>query len=390
MFKSKRIFALALTFSLILCVVSFSTLAAEPVKLVIDGKTIACEVPPDLENGTTFVPIRVVTETLGAEVDYDSATRNVTVKTSLHVLIFTIGSKDYTVNGVKKTLLAAPRLKDNRTMMPIRALSESIGATVGYVESTRTATVDYFSKMTGSLKISGSTTVQPIATAAAEALKAMSSGLAIDVAGGGSGAGINEATEGSVNIGMSSSALKPEQAEALSKFVIAYDGVAIIVNNDNPVKNLSKEQAQKVFTGEIKNWKDVGGNDAPILVQTRETGSGTLATLEDLLLGKGVEVVGSATPHNSTALLQQEVAKSKNAIGFISSGYVDGTIKALTIGNIAPTMANIKSNTYPICRELILVTKGAPGALAATYIDYLRSEAGQSIVAKEKYIRIDE
>jgi phosphate transport system substrate-binding protein len=395
MLKSKRLIAMLLTLIMLVCLVPMTAAAEVRMNLVIDGKTIVCEVPPYAEAGTTFVPLRVATEALGATVTWSNSTQTATIKTTLYEVKFTIGSKNYTVNGqTRPPLTAAPALKPipggttSATMIPIRALSEALGAKVEWVRSTNTAKIDYFSTMNGSLKISGSTTVQPICEGAVSVLRSMNSGLSISVAGGGSGTGINEATNGTVNIGMSSSAVSAEQRAVLNVYVIAHDGIAIIVNNNNAVRNLTKEQAQKIFTGEIKNWKDVGGADAPILVQTRETGSGTLSALEDLLLGKGVSVIGTATPHNSTALLQQAVAAERNAIGFISSGYVDSTVRALTIGNVAPTVGNIKNGTYPICRDLVLVTRGTPGALAAMYIDFLMSDAGQKVVTDEKFMGI--
>ena len=391
--KSKRLVSLFLSMVLILCVIPFSASAAD-IKLIIDGKTVASDVAPVVKSGTTLVPVRVATENLGAIVTWNANTRTATIKTAIYTVEFVINSTTYKVNGVSKTLNIAPELIGGRTMVPIRALSEAIGATVDYNAAANTATINYFADMSGSLKVSGSTTVQPIATAAADKLLADNTSLSISVAGGGSGAGIKEAAEGSVNIGMSSRELTSEEKASLNEFVIAHDGIAIIVHPSNGVKNLTKDQAKKIFTGEIKNWKDVGGKDAPILVQTRETGSGTLATLEELLLGKDTDgkqltVVSTATPHNSTTLLKQAVAKSENAVGFISIGFVDNTVKSLSIGNIAPTIANITSGNYPISRNLLVVTKGTPGALAARYIDYLRSDACQKdIVEKEGYISI--
>ncbi len=210
-------------------------------------------------------------------------------------MVFSIGSKTYTVNGASKTLDVAPKIVNDRTMIPLRALSEAIGAAVSYDSSSHTAIVNYFTQMTGSIKISGSTTLQPIAQAAADKLLSMNSGLAISVAGGGSGAGIKETTSGANNIGMSSRDLTSEESAVLGEYVVANDGIALIVNPANPVKNLTKEQAEKIFLGEIKNWKEVGGNDAPILsIPVKRFG--TLATLSEMLLEKE-PVVSTAKPH---------------------------------------------------------------------------------------------
>jgi phosphate transport system substrate-binding protein len=310
------------------------------------------------------------------------------VKTAGYTIVFTLGSKTYTVNGASKTLLVAAQAMNGRTMIPLRALAESIGADVNYNASTKTAVINYFTKMSGSIKISGSTTVQPIAQAAADKLLAANSGLTISVAGGGSGTGIKETISGANNIGMSSRALTADESATLTKFVIANDGIALVVNTANKVKNLTREQAEQIFRGEITNWSDVGGDNAPILVQTRETGSGTLATLEELLLEKE-HVVSTATPHASNALLKQAVAAEKNAIGFISVGYVDSTVKTLTLGNIAPTAETVSGGSYALSRSLYVFTSGMPAGTNAMFIDYLKSEACQSdIISAEGYIPI--
>ncbi|MPN19081.1 Phosphate-binding protein PstS 1 [bioreactor metagenome] len=169
---------------------------------------------------------------------------------------------------------------------------------------------------------------------------------------------------------------------------MANDGIALIANTQNSVKNVTKEQAEKIFLGEITNWKDVGGSDAPILVQTRETGSGTLATLEEMLLEKK-KVVSTATPHASSALIKQAVAASANTVGFDSIGYVDSSVKVISINNITPTAETVKSGSYLLGRSLYVFTKGTPTGDFAKFIDYLKSEDCQkNIVVQEGYISI--
>lgn len=382
----------SLLFVLVALVVLSATITASAatIDLVIDGKKVESDVAPYLdETNTTLVPLRVISETLGADVSWDQAKQQATVETAAYKVVFTIGSRNFTVNGATKTSVGPAKLVNNRTMVPIRAFSEAIGADVNYIASTHTATVDYFTKMTGTLKISGSTTVQPIVQAAADNLVKDNSGLSITVAGGGSGAGMKDAMAGTVNIGMSSRDLKPEELAVLSEYEVALDAIAIIVHPDNKVKNLTKDQAAKIMLGEIKNWKDVGGDDAPIFVQSRETGSGTRATLEEMLLDK-VSVVATATSHTSTSLLKQAVAKEKNSIGYVSLGFVDNTVKALSLDNIEAKNTTVYNKTYPLSRALYVATKGTPSKTAAMFIDYLKSSACQNdIVAKEGYIPLD-
>lgn len=384
----KRLIALALTAAATLALLVPAASAASPINLLIDGKKIIPTVDPVVESGTTLVPLRVISETLGADVTWEQSTQQATIKTAAYTVVFTLGSKNYTVNGATKSLLLAPRAVNGSTLVPIRAFSESIGATVNYNSATNTASVDYFTKMSGSLKISGSTTLQPIAQGAADKLMKMNSGLSITVSGGGSGTGIKDATAGTVNIGMSSRELTADEMKALGVYPVANDGIAIIVNPNNPVKNLTKDQASKIFLGEIKNWKDVGGNDAPIVVMTRETGSGTRATLEEMILSKK-SVVERATPFASSTLIKQAVAKDKNAIGFDSIGFVDSTVKAVSLDGKSATSATVISGSYGMGRQLFCLTKGDASGLSAIFIDYLKSQDCQdNIVIKEGYVKL--
>jgi phosphate transport system substrate-binding protein len=387
MLKLKKIMSVILISTLILTVSPFAVSAAD-LTLKIDGKVVTSDVAPLIKDGRTLVPIRIIAETLGADVDWNPSKQEVVITTAANKIMFTIGSKNYTVNGAGKTLDVAAEIISSRTMVPLRAVSEAIGAQINFDEKTTTVTVNYFTAMSGSVKITGSTTVQPIAQAAADKLNGMNSGLTISVAGGGSGAGVNDTIAGTNNLGMSSRELTKEEAEQINDIVIANDGIAIIVNPENPVKNLSSDQAAKIFLGEIKNWKDVGGNDAPILVQTRETGSGTRTTFEELLLSKTL-VVETATPHTSSELIKQAVAREKNAVGFDSIGFVDSTVKTVSLDNIAPTAETVKSGSYKMGRSLFMLTNGAPTGVSGMFIDYLKTlDCQDNIVVKEGYISI--
>jgi len=363
--------------------------AASPITIKIDGAAVSTETAPVVDNGTTLVPVRVITEYLGADNSWNATKKQATIKTAANTVVFTIGSKNYTINGSTKTLSAAPKIINGTTMIPLRALAEGIGANVSYNPTTKIAAIDYFSTLTGSIKISGSTTLLHIAQAAADKLITMNKGLTIAVAGGGSGAGIKDTISKANNIGMSSRVLTADESTALRQFVVANDGIALIINPSNPVKNLTKEQAAKIFLGEIKNWKDVGGKDAPILVQTRETGSGTLSTLSELLLEKKA-VIATATPYASSALIKKAVSSNANAIGFDSIGYADASIKVVPIDNIKPSAETVKSGSYLLSRSLRVLTKETPDGVYAKYIDYLKSNACQKdIVIKEGYISIN-
>ncbi|MDR1440423.1 MAG: substrate-binding domain-containing protein [Clostridiales bacterium] len=390
--KKRRFLPAALGAAIALSAVAgagFASSAAGGVAIEIDGAAVRSDTAPVVKSGTTLVPVRVITETLGAAVSWDQAKQAATIETAGYSVVFTIGSTTYTVNGAPKTLLAAPEIVNDRTMVPIRALAESIGADVSYDGAANKAIVKYFSKASGSIKVSGSTTVLPIMQAAADRLIAKSGGaLSIAVAGGGSGAGVNDTIAGANNVGMSSRDLTADELATLNPVAVASDGIAIIVHPGNPVANLTKEQAAGIFRGEIRNWQDVGGNNAPIFVQTRETGSGTLATLEEMLLDKD-PVVETATPFTSSALIKQAVAASENAIGFDSIGYVDSTVKAVSLEGVAVNVDTVKNATYPLSRSLYVFTAGRAAGANAVLIDYLRTlEVQNEIVSKEGYIAI--
>ena len=386
----KKIFALALVMSMIIMMVPAVSVSAaeETITLTIDGVKQSPPVAPVFQNGTAYVSIKFVGETLGANYSWSQSKKQATIKTTANTLVFTVDSKTYALNGVNKTLSQPVKSIGGSTMVPLAAF-EAMGAKISYNSSTRTASINYFSTMAGTIKVSGSTTVQPIAQAAADKLMKMNKDLSITVSGGGSGTGINDAVAGTVNIGMSSREFRETEMKTLNTYAVANDAIAIIVHPDNPVTNLTKEQAQKIFMGEIKNWRDVGGNNAPILVQTRETGSGTLTTLIDLLLGSGNSVVETATPFTSSTLIKQAVAKDKNAIGFDSIGFVDKTVKAVSLDGKNATPKTVINKTYGMGRSLYVCTKGKAAGVNAMFIDYLKSaDCQNSIVEKEGYVKL--
>jgi len=382
----KKILALALIVTMAMTM--GSSLFAADITLIVDGVRQNPSVAPVVENGATLVPLRLISESLGADVSWNGASNQATIETAGYTVVFTIDSTSYTVNGAAKTLTSPAKLINGSTMVPIRAFAESIGAKVDYNAAANIAAVDYFTTMTGTLVVNGSTTLQPIAQAAADKLMALNSGLSISVAGGGSGTGIKDAAAGTVNIGMSSRELTADELKDLKAFPVANDGIAVIVHPDNPVTNLTAEQAAKLFLGEIKDWADVGGTKAAVMVQTRETGSGTRATLEEMILNKE-SVVERATPHTSSALIKQAVAADKNAIGFDSIGFVDKTVKAVSLNGVNATAATVIGGQYVMGRQLFCCTKGRPTGLAAMFIDYLKSaECQNTIVENEGYVKL--
>ena len=388
----KKLLPLLIALTLVLGMMP--SFAATPAAgIVIDGTRVVSDVAPLNRNGSLLVPVRVI-ENLGALITYDGATRKVTVNSAAKVIVLSIGSKTALVNGVPKTMQAAAEIVSGRTMIPLRFIGETMGADVSFANNT--VTIKYFTNVRGTVKAGGSSTVAPIGQSAADELMKLSPSVSISYASSGSGNGIKGAIDGSFHVGGSSRELTEAERTknpTLKVFPIAIDGIAIIVHKDNAVKNLTKEQVKSIFTGETRNWKDVGGDNAPIFVQTRESTSGTLASFQELVLGKDaagklINVVATATPFNTNGLLKEAVAGNKNAVGFVSMGYVDETVKAVSVNSIAATTATLKNGTYPIRRTLDVITKGLPTGAAAMYIDFIRSTKIQAIAEKEGYLTI--
>ena len=198
----------------------------------------------------------------------------------------------------------------------------------------------------------------------------------------GSGSGIQAVSEGRCDIGLSSRALKDdEKASGLKETIVALDGIAIIVNPQNPVKDLSLEQIAKIYTGEITNWKDVGGEDAEIVLIGREAGSGTRDGFESITKTK--DVCQYRQELTSTGDVITTVSQNPNAIGYASLAAIKDSVKALTVNGVAPTEATVKDGTYLVQRPFVLVTKegAALSETAQKFFDFVTSADAASIIS---------
>jgi phosphate transport system substrate-binding protein len=240
----------------------------------------------------------------------------------------------------------------------------------------------------GSIQIVGSTSVQPLAEELAQAFMAKNKDVKIFVQGGGSGAGIKAAMTGTADIGSSSRELEPTETGVVET-VIAKDGIAVILNKANAVTNLTLEQLQKIYSGAVTNWKEVGGTDMKIQVVNREAGSGTRGAFEELVLNPAkLENTSNCLVQASTGAVQQTVAITKEAIGYISLGSLDkSAVKAVTLNGIECTEKNILAKTYKLQRPFLLLTKTAPTGVVKAFLDWVVGPEGQKIVGKE-YITI--
>ncbi|BAI61955.1 phosphate ABC transporter phosphate binding protein [Methanocella paludicola SANAE] len=242
--------------------------------------------------------------------------------------------------------------------------------------------------LSGSLQVIGSTSVGPYAEELAVAFDEKNGGkTSVDVSQVGSTAGINAVLDGTAAVGMSSRELTAaETAKGLKTYEIAIDGIAVIINKDNPVSNLSTTQVREIYAGNITNWKQVGGNDAQIFVVTREPGSGTRGAFEELVMQKKANITTGAITQGSTGSVTAYLETNKNAIGYVSYGSLKDTVKAVQVDGVAPTTQSIKDRSYKIQRPFLFVTKGEPGGLAKAFIDYTLGSDGQAILAKHNLI----
>ncbi|MBP7175555.1 MAG: phosphate ABC transporter substrate-binding protein [Thermoclostridium sp.] len=233
--------------------------------------------------------------------------------------------------------------------------------------------------------VAGSTSVQPYAEVLAEEYMMVHTGVEIDIQGGGSAAGITAAQSGTADIGMSSRSLKVDE-KVLWSIEIARDGLAVIVNPNNPITKVTLEQVRNIYAEKVTNWNEVGGSTAKIHVITREEGSGTRSAFEELVMGKNVEITPKAIVQDSNGAVRQLVADDPNAIGFISLGLVSDKVKALELGGIAATHENVKNGSYKLSRPFLFVAAGEPTGLVKEFIDFTLSQEGQEILVNEGLI----
>jgi phosphate transport system substrate-binding protein len=255
-----------------------------------------------------------------------------------------------------------------------------------------------------SIKVSGSTTVLPVAQKAAETYMATHPNADIQISGGGSGVGIQQIGEKTVDIGMSSRDLKATENTKypdLVKHIVAKDGIAIVVNPKNEIGGIKASTMADIYTGKITTWTQVPGARVPgtntrIVVIGRDSASGTREFFDTHPNGilKGTPPAKSMLEKNSNGAVAQTITQTPGAIGYVSIGFVTGDVKAVPVwyndssAAVAPTRENVLSGTYPINRELFMFTNGQPSGLTADFIGFIRSPDGQKIVEEEGYVRI--
>ncbi len=247
------------------------------------------------------------------------------------------------------------------------------------------------------VRVSGSTTVLPLAQAGAETFNAGQSDYEALVSGGGTGVGINDIAAGNSQIGMASREVTSEEkskfGDKFGENLVGFDGIVIAVSKpiyDAGVTSLGKDQLKKIYSGEITNWKDLNGPDEPILVVAREAGSGTRDTFNEEIMGsKAAETPGVNTVTNSNAEVRTAITGSDKAIGYLGFSYAeDGSVGVITLDGIKPTKETIKKGSYELNRKLYFYTFGdvMPGAKA--FIDFMTGSEGQKIAEENGFVAL--
>lgn len=256
-----------------------------------------------------------------------------------------------------------------------------------------------FASAKTTVTMAGSTSVSNVMEVLGETYQ-KKTGIDVEVQGMGSSAGIVAVKNGATMLGMSSRELTSDELTAdIQATVIAHDGIAIVINKSNPVENLTREEIKKIYRQEITNWKEVGGEDKPIIVVTRDVSSGTREEFEKILdLKRSVNniEVSAISPHilvgNGNGMVKTLVANNSYALAYISLGSVDNglSVKALSIDGIAATNEHIFSGEYKLARPFIVLYKKNVAQPALDFINYIMSDEGQRIISEQGYISIEQ
>ncbi|MDD1689689.1 MAG: phosphate ABC transporter substrate-binding protein [Methanoregula sp.] len=287
------------------------------------------------------------------------------------------------------------------TAAPAAAASEqapAVAPATPAAAQTTAAPVSAGQKQT--IKISGSTTVLPIVQKAADQYMAAHQDADIQISGGGSGVGIQAIGAKTVDIGMSSREVTKAEMAKYPAFVVtpvAQDGIAVVVNPANTIQYITLDQIKKIYLGKITKWSEITGADVPgtnnqIVIIGRDSASGTRTYFDETVLAKATPT-SKMLEKNSNGAVLQTVAQTPGSIGYVSIGFVSKDVKALPVWYnadkiVAPTVDNVKSKTYPVSRDLYVITNGQPSGLTGDFINYILGADGQKIVAEEGYVTL--
>lgn len=235
------------------------------------------------------------------------------------------------------------------------------------------------------ITMAGSTAFQPFAEKLAEQYMTSHPGVSIMVQGGGSALGVQAALSGAAQIGMADLVKLPADAASLKSVVVARDGIAMVVHPSNAITGLTTEQIRGIFNGKIRNWKDVGGADRSISVVSREAGSGTRSSFEQIV--KDVKLLNDAIIQDSNGTIRETVANDAGAIGYLSHGLLNNRIKAVNVDGVECTEEGMMSGGYPLVRPIFLLAKPEMSQACAAFLDFVQGGEAQEMIHKNGLIR---
>jgi phosphate transport system substrate-binding protein len=241
-------------------------------------------------------------------------------------------------------------------------------------------------KSRAGITVAGSTSVEPFAELLAEEYMIRHPQSHIYVQGGGSTAGIEAVRSHAAHIGMSSRSLLGKE-KSLQAVTIARDAIAIIVHPENPVQGLPLVKVRDVFSGKLKNWEELGGQNHPIVLVTREEGSGTREAFQKLVMGEE-EISLESLVQDSNGAIRQVVAGDQNAVGYISLGLVNEKVKGLNISGVEPSVKNVESGRYHLIRPFLFVFNSEPSGEAKVFLDFVMSPEAQKLLSREGLVSI--
>lgn len=289
------------------------------------------------------------------------------------------------------------KMKKNK-IKKIIALGLAMALTTGVMSACGGESGNDEQKSSGeTVVIAGSTSVQPLSEVMAEEFMADNEGTSVEVQGGGSGQGIKSIQEGIADIGSLSREVKDEEKGSVKEeYIIAMDGVAVVVNTETETEDITIEELEKIYTGEITNWKELGGKDAEITVVSREEGSGTRGAFTEItgVLVKDDEgnetdnTTADALVQPSTGSVIKTVSSTPDSIGYVSLAAVSDEVKALKVEGVEPSKDTVLDGTYKISRPFVYVTGNDISESAKAFIDFVLSDKGQELVEENGFIPV--
>ena len=258
-------------------------------------------------------------------------------------------------------------------------------------EAKKEEKIEAAADLSGTISMVGSTSMEKFANALSETFMEKYPKVTVTAEFVGSGAGVEAAANGTADIGNASRNLKDEEkAKGIAENIVAIDGIAVVTDPSNTVEDLTKDQLAGIYDGTVTNWKDVGGNDAPIVVVGRESGSGTRTAFEELL--ELEDKCKYANELDSTGAVMAKVASTPGAVGYVSLDVLDDTVKAVKLEGAEPTEENIKAGTYFLSRPFVMATKGEiseQNDLVKALFDFIYSEEGAELVKSVGLISVE-